>query len=141
MVGGEHYGEAHGAATHLVEHRRRLGAIDDGALPGLPVDEQIGVVVAQLRDRDDLHALGQSSAVMVRGGASGTSAGAVDVAAMPLVRCSTRKRRSRRPAVSTARASCSLDRSLMRPSSRVSRSRNPAASPARATWSLLASTT
>ena len=50
--------EPHAAPPDLVQHRRRLRAIDDGGVPGLPVDEQIGVVVAQLRDGDDLHALG-----------------------------------------------------------------------------------
>jgi len=52
---GEHGDESDGAATGLVQDGAGLRAVDDGGVPGGRVDEEVGVVVGKLRDRDYFH--------------------------------------------------------------------------------------
>src|SRR5216117_2047343 len=52
---GEHGREPCAAALRLGEDGCRLGAVDHGGLARRRVDQQVGVVVGELGDRDDLH--------------------------------------------------------------------------------------
>ena len=55
VMGGQDGDQAGRAAMGLVEDGTRFGAIDDGGIPGGWIDQEVGVVVGELRDRDDFH--------------------------------------------------------------------------------------
>src|SRR4029077_6833627 len=89
MMRGENAAEHHSPACDLVQDGPGLGAVDDSRFARRGVDEQVGVVVAQLRNRDHFHGHWTSSA---RGSAPARAAAR---GWMLATRRSTASRRSR----------------------------------------------
>jgi hypothetical protein len=57
MMGGEDGDEPCRVPPGRIENGSRFGAVDDGGVPGGSVDQEVGVVVGELRDGDDFHEL------------------------------------------------------------------------------------
>src|SRR5690349_18483865 len=55
MMRREDGGEPGAPSVDLLEHGRRFGAVDDGCLARPGIDQDVGVVVGELRDGEDVH--------------------------------------------------------------------------------------
>src|SRR5271169_686693 len=55
MVRGEDRNQINAGLPHLAQDRRGLSAVDYAGLMGVLVDDEISVVVGELRNRNDLH--------------------------------------------------------------------------------------